>query len=261
MMRCGMRFNNITRVVTALVIIVAFGCGGSVLADSYFKQTTHVDAFEMMGQKSPEKNDTSVVWLTDGKSCCLIGSNESIIFDSEKGSIFMVNHENKEYSSVSMNLFGAGGGEVESKGGELSQAQQMAQVMAESMKITVTPTDQTEKIGDWDVKLYNVEIAIAMMPSRQDVWATEDIKIDYAMFNAVSNGMMAQLPGFEKIVEEMKQIKGIPVKTVTHTSAMGGVIVTTTKLIEYAEKDAPDGVFDIPEGYKKVESGMGMGKR
>jgi hypothetical protein len=30
-------------------------------------------------------------------------------------------------------------------------------------------------------------------------------------------------------------------------------------LIEYAEKDAPSGIYDIPEGYKKVEIGMGMG--
>ena len=253
-----MRFNNITSIVTALVIIVAFGIGGQALADSYFKQATHVDAFEMMGQKSPEKNDTSIVWLTEGKSCCLIGSNESIIFDSDKGAIFIVNHEKKEYSSVPINLFDAGG-EVESEGGELSQAQQMAKVMTENIKITVTPTDQTEKIGDWNARLYNVEIAIVMMPSRQEIWATEDIKIDHDMFNAVSNGMMAQMPGFEKIIEEMKQVKGIPVKTVTRTSAMGNTIVTTTNLIEYAEKDAPDGVFDIPEGYKKVEAGMGMG--
>ena len=249
--------SNLIRIAILTLILVSI-LGGQLLADSYFKQTIHVGAFEMMGQKSPETNDTSIVWLTDGKSCCLTGSNESIIFDSEKGSVFMVNHERKEYSLIPMNLFDAGG-EVESDGGELSHAQQMAQVMAGSMKITVIPTDQTDKIGDWDVKLYNVELAIVMMPSKQEIWATEDIKIDYAMYNAVSNGMMAQMPGFEKIIEEMKKIKGIPVKTVTRTSAMGGEIVTTAKLIEYAEKDAPDGVFDIPEGYKKVEAGMGMG--
>jgi len=250
-----MRISNITRVVAALVIMVTFGIGGSALADSFFKQVVHTDAFEMMGQKSPEKNDTSIVWLTEGKSCCLVGSNESIIFDSEKESIFLVNHEKKEYSVVPMDLFG-GGDEGESEGGEMSQ---MMQDMMGSIEVNVTPTDETKKIGDWDAKLYNVEIAIAMMPSKQEVWATEDIKIDYAMFNAVSNGMMAQMPGFEKIIEEMKQIKGIAIKTVTRTSAMGGEIVTTTKLIEYAEKDSPDGVFDIPEGYKKAEAGMGMG--
>ena len=251
-----MRFNNITRVVTALVIVVAFAIGGPALADSYVKQATRVDAFEMMGQKSPETNDTSIVWLTDGKSCCLVGSGESIIFDSEKGSIFMVNHEKKEYSQVSMNLFGGGSDEDASKDNNMAK---MMQAMGGSMKVTVVLTDKTDKIGDWDVQLYNVELAIAMMPSKQEIWATKDIKIDYSLYNAVSNGMMAQMPGFEKIVEEMKKIEGIPVKTVTRTSAMGSEMVTTTNLIEFAEKDAPDGIFDIPEGYKKVDGGMGMG--
>ena len=81
------------------------------------------------------------------------------------------------------------------------------------------------------------------------------------MFQAVSSGMMARMPGFDKILEEMKQIKGIPVKSVATASIMGSEAVTTTELIEYAEKDAPDGIFDVPEGYKKVEMGMGMGGR
>ena len=252
-----MRFNNITRVMTMFVIIVSFGIGASALADSYFKQAIHVGAFEMMGQTSPEKNDTSIVWLTEGKSCSQIGNEASVIFDAETGLMYMVDHEKKQYSVISMDLFGKGNKEDESKNDE---AMKMMQAMVGDMKITVTPTDQTKKIGDWDVKLYNVDIKMAMMPSKQEIWATEDIKIDYTMFNAVSNGMMAQMPGFEKIVDEMKKIKGIPVKTVTNTSAMGGEIVTSMNLIEYAEKDAPDGVFDIPEGYKKVEGGMGMGK-
>ncbi len=240
-----------------LTLILVSILGGQVLADSYFKQATHVDAFEMMGQKSPEKNDTSIVWLTEGKACSQTGNDESVIFDAKKGLIYMVDHEKKQYSVISMDLFGEGSKEDASRSEEMAK---MMEAMGGSMEITVTPTDETSKIGDWNATKYNVDIKIAMMPSKQEVWATEDIKIDYTMFNAVSSGMMAQMPGFEKIVEEMKQIKGIPVKTVTRTSAMGGEIVTSMNLIEYAEKDAPDGVFDIPEGYKKVEAGMGMGK-
>lgn len=252
-----MRFNNITRVMTVFVIIVSFGIGSSALADSYFKQAIHVGAFEMMGQTSPEKNDTSIVWLTEDKACSQTGNEASVIFDAKKGLMYMVDHEKKQYSVIPMDLFSKGNKEGESKNDEMTK---MMQAMVGNMEITVTPTDETNKIGDWNATKYNVDIKIAMMPSKQEVWATEDIKIDHTLFNAVSNGMMAQMPGFEKIVNEMKKVKGIPVKTITSTSAMGGEIVTSMNLIEYAEKDAPDGVFDIPEGYKKVEGGMGMGK-
>ncbi len=245
--------SNTIRIMFLTLIIVSI-LGGQLLADSYFKQATHVDAFEMMGQKTPEKNDTSIVWLTEGKACSQIGDKESIIFDSQEGLLYMLDHEKKQYSMIPMDLFGGGNKEDVSRNEEMAK---MMEAMGGSMEITVTPTDETKKIGDWNATKYIVDIKIAMMPSKQEIWTTEDIKIDYTMFNAVSNGMMAQMPGFEKILEEMKQVKGIAVKTVTRTSAMGGEIVTSMNLIEYAEKDAPDGVYDIPEGYKKVGAGMG----
>jgi hypothetical protein len=241
------------------MLILAAACvalAGTAMADSFFKQAVHTDAFEMMGQTAPEKNDTTTVWLTEGKACSQTGSEAAVIFDAKKGLMYMVDHEKKEYSVIPMDLFG---GEAKEGAAESDEAAKMMQAMGGSVEITVTPTDETAKIGDWNATKYNVDMKIMMMPSKQELWATEDIKIDYAMFNAVSSGMMAQLPGFEKIVEEMKQVKGITVKSITRTSAMGGEVVTTTELLEYAEKDAPDGVFDIPEGYKKVEAGMGMG--
>lgn len=249
-MKTAMRF---AIVPLALVLVMS----GQIMADSYFRQATHVGAFEMMGQKSPEKNDTATVWVTDGKSCSQTGDGQTVIFDADKGKIFMVDHNKKEYSEVPINLFGEAA--EEGAEAEMSEAQQMMKAMMGSIEVNVSPTDQTEKIGDWDTKLYNVELGIAMMPSKQQIWATEDIKIDYSAFDAVSNGMMAMLPGFEKIVEEMKQVKGMPVKTIITTTAMGGEIVTTTNLIEYAEKDAPAGIYEVPEGYKKTEVGMNMG--
>lgn len=241
------------------MLILAAACvalAGTAMADNYFKQATHVGAFEMMGQTTPEKNDTTIVWLTEGKACSQTGSEATVIFDAKKGLMYMVDHEKKEYSVIPMDLFG---GEAKEGAVESDEMAKMMQAMGGSIEITVTPTDETKKIGDWNATKYNVDMTIMMMPSKQELWATEDIKIDYTMFNAVSSGMMAQLPGFEKIVEEMKQVKGITVKSITKTSAMGGEIVTTTELLEYAEKDAPDGVFDIPEGYKKVDMKPGMG--
>ncbi len=250
------------RISRTMVLVLAAACvalAGTAMADTFLKQVVHIDAFEMAGQKQPEKNDTSTVWLTEGKACSQTGSGASVIFDAKKGLMYMVDHEKKEYSVISMDLFG---GETKEGAAESDEAAKMMQAMGGSVKITVTPTDETKKIGDWNATKYNVDMKIMMMASKQELWATEDIKIDYTMFNAVSSGMMAQMPGFDGIIKEMKQIKGLPVKSITRTSGMGGgEIVTTTELLEYAEKDAPDGVFDIPEGYKKVKGGTGMGGR
>ena len=251
-----MRIWKTTRMVAVIVMAVAFSFGGTVLADSFFKQAVHTDAFEMMGQKSPEKNDTTIMWLTEGKAYSQTGNEPAIIFDAEKGVMFMVNNERKEYSVIHMDLFG-GDTKDESETDEKAQMKKMAQGMMGSTEVTVTPTDEGKKIGDWKTTKYNVDMSIAMMKSKQELWATEDIKVDNDMFNAVSSGMMVQIPGFDKIIKEMKKVKGLPVMSITRTSAMGNEIVTKTTLIEYSEKDAPDGVFDIPKDYKKVEMGMG----
>jgi len=236
-----------------LVMVLFMFMTGQLLADTFIKQVTHVGAFEMMGQKSPEKFDTSIVWMTEGKACSQVGGNEAVIFDAESKNIYLVNHQKKEYSVVSMNA------SADNK--ETSEAQKMMQTMGGSTKITITPTDVTEKIGDWNAKKYDIDMTIMMMNTKQELWATEDIKVNYELFNAVGNGMMAQIPGFDKIFEEMKKIKGLPVKSIMTTTAMGGEIETSVNLIEYAEKEAPAGIYDIPEGYKKVETSMGMGKQ
>jgi hypothetical protein len=259
MVRCGMRFSNITRIVTIFTAIVAFGIGAPALADSFFKQVVHTDAFEVMGQTTPEKNDTTTMWLTEGKACSTMGDTAAVIFYLERGEICFINRKEKQYSLMPMDL-----GEIVDQAleEEDEEARQMAEVMKGmagaimgSVKISVTPTDETRKIGDWDCRKYNVDLSMAMMKSKQELWATEDIKVDHSMFQAVSGGMMAQMPGFAKILEGMKQIKGVPVRTVATASIMGSEAVTTTELIEYAEKDAPNGIYDIPEGYKKVEIG------
>jgi hypothetical protein len=259
-----MRFSNITRIVPVLAVIVAFGIGPPALADSFFKQVVHTDAFEMMGQTTPETNDTTTMWLTEGKAYSSMGDTAAVIFYLQKGEICFINHQEKQYTLMPMDLREIMD-EVLEEEGEDEEARQMAEVVKGmagaimgSTRITVTPTEETKKIGEWDCTKYNVDLTMAMMTSKQELWATEDIKVDYTMFQAASGGMMAQMPGYDRILEGMKQIKGVPVKTVATASIMGSEAVTTTELIEYAEKDAPDGIYDIPEGYKKVELGMEM---
>lgn len=257
-----MRLSIITRIVPMLAVIVAFGIGAPALADSFFKQVVHTGAFEMMGQTTPETNDTTTMWLTEGKAYSSMSDTAAVIFYLERGEICFINHEEKQYSLMPMDL-----GEIidEVLEEEDEEARQMAEVVKGmagaimgSARISVTPTEETRKIGEWDCTKYNVDLTMAMMNSKQELWATEDIQVDYKMFQAVSGGMMARMPGYDKILEGMKQIKGVPVKTVATASIMGSEAVTTTELIEYAEKDAPDGIYDIPEGYKKVEMGMEM---
>ncbi|MCK5124629.1 MAG: DUF4412 domain-containing protein [candidate division Zixibacteria bacterium] len=253
-----MQLIKTTRIVKVLVIIAALFISAPVLADDFLLQVMHTDAYEVMGQKQPAIDDTTIIWLTDGKACTQNPDNSSVIYNAEENSIYMLNNEKKEYSVIQL---GQAAGDAKGESGDESQAAMMkrAQAMMGKPKITVTLSEETKKIGDWQTKKYDVNLAMAMMASKQQMWVTEDIKIDNSALHAVSGGMMAQMPGFADIIEQMKQIKGVPVLTVTSASVMGQKIITTTELIEYSEKDAPDGIYDVPNGYKKVEMNMGRG--
>jgi hypothetical protein len=101
-----------------------------------------------------------------------------------------------------------------------------------------------------------------MGPMSGEIWATEDLKMDYDLYNKYMAAMMGKGGMFgdfmDQIVTEMKKIKGIPVLTITTMNMMGTSIKTTQELIEYKEGTAPAGHFNLPGGYKKTESLSGQ---
>jgi len=124
-------------------------------------------------------------------------------------------------------------------------------------EITVTPTGDTKKINKWQCKKYNQEVKMGMGPMVSEVWATEELEMDYELYAKFSTAMMAMQPGFsdsfEKAMKELQKIKGVPVFTETTVNMMGMQMKTTQELLEFKKGKAPKGTFDIPKGYKKTD--------
>jgi len=256
---------KIKRAMTSLcglVVLVLLVSWGTVQADTFIKQVTHTDSFKVMSQVQPAKDDTSTMWLSKDKACMVGSDNKTSILRADKGVMYIVDHSNKTYMEIPLEDVGdikkmAG---VEDDEEAAQAADMMQEMMAGMMKldVTVIPTEEKKKIEDWNVKKYIVEIKMPMGTSKSEVWATEDIKVDYEMFHAVSNAFMAQMPGFQKAMEEMKKVKGMTVLSVGEAQMMGTSVKTTTTLLECSDKSAPAGIFDVPKDYKKEEmTGMG----
>lgn len=230
-------------------------------ADFYMKQKIHTGAFSVMGQSQPEKNEVMVFWMgadkyrTDNES-----SNSSILLLPDKKTMYMIDHGKKQYQEMPLDfgkMLGEAAGE---EGGEEGQAQAMAmmQGMMGGMKATVTETGETKTIGSWNCRKYLIEMEMGMMGKmKAETWATEDLKIDYTKAFTMANAMMAGMPGFEKILAEMKRIKGVVVLQEATMNVMGAEVKSTTELLEAGEKSAPAGHYDLPAGYKKVKGMMG----
>jgi hypothetical protein len=252
-----MRIKRTSTSLCGLVVLALLVLLGTAQADTFIKQATHTDSFKVMGQVQPAEDDTSTMWLTKDKACMIGADNKTSILRADKGIMYFVDHDSKTYAEMPLEAMGdikkmAG---LEDDEEEAEAAEMMQSMMAGmmTMEVKVTPTDEKKKIQDWDAKKYIVEIKMPMGSSKSDIWASEDIKIDYDMFYTLSNAFMAQMPGFQQAMEEMKKVKGATVLSIGEAQVMGVSAKTTTTLLECSDKSAPAGIFDIPKDYKKKE--------
>jgi hypothetical protein len=122
------------------------------------------------------------------------------------------------------------------------------------MEAKITETAETKRIKNWNCRKYLIEVSMPIGKSRSEAWATEEIRIDPQLYWTASNARIASQQGFEKIIEEMKKVKGMIVYQETNAEAMGSTVRTVEEVVEVSEKAAPAGSFDIPKGYKKTSA-------
>jgi len=234
-------------------------------ADVYMKQKTHTGAFTVMGQSQPEKDEIMVYWIGTGKART-DSEGKSTLYFADKKVLIGIDHAAKTYSEIPMDfdkMFEeAAEGETEEEKAEAKKMAEMMKGMAQgmmgSMKVSVTETGETKKIGSWNARKYIIDMDMGMMKAKSEAWASEDLKVDYNVYFTMANAMMANMPGFDKLAQEMKKVKGVIVYQESATKVMGQDMKSTVEVIEYTEKGAPAGTYDIPAGYKKVKASRGM---
>jgi len=234
-------------------------------ADGYLKIVNDSEAYEMMGQKVPARVDTTIIWYSDGKIRTDQGDTATILINTEKNMLYFIDHSEKAYMEIPLDILGDLDKMIESQAASEEEAESMKKMM-EGMKammklsITVTPSDEKEKIKDYNCTRYTMTTTVGANSQTADIWATEDIKVDYGLLRTSQHAYLMQLPGADEAMKEMEKIKGLTVKS-TSTSTVGDAeIKTNSELLEYKETEAPKGTFEIPEGYEKLEGGM-MGGR
>ena len=251
-----MRVAKVCTTAGMLMCLLALAVPGH--ADTFIKQVTNTDAVEMMGQKQPATSDTGTAWYAADKACMINADGNTTVYRADKGVMYMVDHNKKAYAEVPLTwlkdaMAGAvAEAEAEAENPEMAEAMKMMGGMMK-FNVTVTPTEETKKIRDWDATKYIVEIDMGMGKVKSDTWAAPSLEVDVTAFMAMSNAMMAMFEGFDSGIEEMKKIKGMPVLSTSEMMMMGTVLKGSTELLEFSEKDAPAGIYDIPEGYEKTD--------
>ena len=250
--------------ISLLTIIVCLVFSATqARADVYMKQKTHTDAIQIMGQSQPAKDDIMILWLGEHKTRMdQEGAKTTSILLADQKILYMIDHNKMQYAEMPLDFDKMIEGAAAAQAGDDPEAAEAMKKMPGFMKnmmgnmsAKVTETNETKKIGNWNCRKYLIEMNMGMGGTMtSEAWATEDLKIDYTMAFTAANAMMASMPGFEKIIQEMKKIKGVVVYQTSTIKMMGADVRSTTELLEATDKAAPAGTYDVPAGYKKVKS-------
>jgi hypothetical protein len=226
--------------VLSLFLVLAVAAN----ADFYVKSKMHTDPMSIMGRNQPAKDETTEQWFNDNQFA-FISPETAIIVDFGKNVLDMVNHTQKTYIESTLPF-------------DFTKLldPQMAQMMSQMMKITVTvaPNGQTKTIGQWNCSGYDVTMNIMMMPMKIAVWASTDVPFDMAKFAKLyANIMKAQMRLDDASVQEMSKIKGYWISSETSMEMMGAKIHSTTEVIEITKKTPDASVYSVPAGYAKKD--------
>ena len=252
-----MRFKKTLRALGLLLIVACVAVPLAVQADVYIKQKNHTDGFSMMGQSQPAKDDMFVTWMGKDMARMDHGEDSTIIIRMDKKVMYMIDHSEMRYTEMPIDskgdIFSSAIAASDLSDEEQAEAKKMMAGFAKMMKpkVSVKATGETQKIKNWNCEKYDMTMSMMGMTTKSEVWASEDIKIDYELYRNLTFSLMGQTQGIEDMMKEMEKIEGIVVLSTGSMSMMGTDVKSTQELLEVSEKLAPGGTYNIPTGYKK----------
>jgi len=235
--------NKIKIMILSVVVVMTVGVAG---AEYKVVLQHHQDGFTMMGQTQAPTDEEHVTWIGTKKLRMDQGSTSTIV-QIESGKMILLDHDDKTYTEVNL---------------PVDLAALMPPGMAEQMMamlkfdVTVTASDETKKVGEWNAKRYDLKMTSAMMTLDTVIWASTETPIDDEAFFDLFSVVMSLQPGMDSMLEQMRQIDGYVVSQEGTMSMkfMGDTTVGSIDVVKSIENvGAPAGTYDPPAGYVKEE--------
>ena len=226
------------KVLFAVVLVLAIAL--LLPADVYIKTSVHTDAFEMMGQKQPAKDEIMEQWMGNNQLVNKTG-DKIMIMDMNKKMMFIVNPKDKTYVETALPL-------------DMSKlVPKEAASMLSMMKVTVkvTPNGQTQKINKWNCTGYDVDMNMMMMQMKMKIWATTEVPFDWKAFSKMYANVSKMQFMDDAAIAELMKVTGYQVASEMSMDMMGSKLKVTSQVVELAQKPAPAGIYEVPAGFTK----------
>ena len=191
-------------------------------------------------------------------------ANQDSIIDFASGAITMVDHQKKEYSTVTLDemeaAMKAASAQMEAAMAKVppEMRQKMEAMMGGAMGAITVTKGGTRKVAGYDTQQYTITMGQTMT---REVWNTTALQFPFdanqfhrlSSFTSLSGPMMK---GASQLAEKMKEAAGFTLAGTTSVKMMGQGSETSREAVEVKKGAISADAFAIPAGYKKVESPM-----
>jgi hypothetical protein len=185
------------------------------------------------------------------------GDRETIV-DLASGKVTMLDPRRKQYSETSLD-------ELRAFGDQIDAAMAGRAVFDRDIGATASVTvardaDGGRTIAGLPTEKYTLTLGESM---RYEVWVAPSLPAPPQYFEArkavyATLGPMARR--FDRIFEEMKKIKGLPLASVSESRIRVGQRRVVIEATEVRRGPIPDSVFAVPSDYTKVDAPIGPGR-
>lgn len=217
------------RILPLLLFLLA---AAPVAADTLLTIKSHVQGLTMAGSPDGEIR----IWVAGDMLRRDDGDATSTILRLDRNKLYVVNHQDKTYSELSLPL-------------DLQKLGASQDVLKTTVQ--VKPSNETKKIRSWSARRVEVGVSNAAgLKLDGTLWVSKDVE-GYAALNRMAVSMAALQPGGANLARQLEEIGGFPVVQETDVEMNGSRFKTREELVSVETKAAPAGLYEPPAGYAK----------
>jgi len=228
-----------------IAVLAAVALAAPAAADKVITLKSHTDAMQMMGQKTPAKDEVHKYWF--GKDAIRYDAGDlSTIIDFGAKKLLYVRHDEKSYSTIDL--------PIDFKKLVPPEMAPMMEQMAGMMqgKASVEPTGKSGSYGGYDCNFYKVDISMAMMTTTMNSCVTKAVPVDFSRYRELVEAQSEMFPSMQWM-KELTKLEGFPVRSETTTTMMGKSFGSWQEIQSVEDAAAPAGNYAAPAGYSEKE--------
>lgn len=227
---------SVRKILAALIVVIL--SAGIAAADIKVVKQTHQDGFTIMGQTQPPEDREQTTWIGDKMMYMDQGDNATIVrIDNMK--LYVIDHTTKTYHVLDLPV----------DLGTLVPPEMKPMLEMMQFEVTVTPTDEYKKVGEWKARRFDMIMTSQMFSMKSTMWVTKIAGYNPETFNDMYIHLNSLQPGMADAVKEMRKLDGLVVEQKGVMTMMGNEVGTSEKALSIDNVDAPAGTYNPPADY------------